>query len=206
MNSHQSNSRKTILSFPNEILHQIFSHILNSGKFRIKFQDENGNDHNLPQILVLRSISRRFRAIGNEADMWYDEEFDFAHLVFRRRFQKRKYEVCEGLFLKALLSDKEFVRCLGRKTAWRFSSLEGLFTILRDVPSFQQNARTIRLYEFRNGVFIAIDRLRACDHVTKISVSSPTEIGDLDLVANSCPFLEELALFGLDEDNGIGAT
>src|SRR5436190_22487573 len=143
MNSHKSNSGKTILSLPNEVIHKTFSHILNSGEFRVKFQDENGNDHNLPQILVLRSVTRRFRAIGNEADMWHKQSFDLGELFHSHRDTDRKNEAREGEFFKALLSDKDLVHCLERKTAWQFSSLEGLFAVLRDVPSFQQNARAI---------------------------------------------------------------
>ena len=205
MNSHKSNSEKTILSLPNEIIHKIFSHILNSGEFRVKFQDENGNDHNLPQILVLRSVTRRFRAIGNKADMWHKQSFDLGQLFPYPSLLRndRKYEAREGEFFKTLLSDTDLLCCLERKTAWQFSSLEGLFAVLRDVPSFQQNARAITLDDFKNGLFVALDRLRACDRVTKISASLPYEYGDLNLVTDSFPFLEELELFELDEFRGI---
>jgi hypothetical protein len=203
MNSHKSSSGTTILSFPNEILHKIISYTLISGEFRIKFKDENGNNHNVPQILVLRSVSRRFRAIGNEADIWYGESFDFGHLVSFNRWEGRKKEALEGDFFKTLLSDKSFVCCLERKSAWQFSSLEGLFAVLRDVSSFQQNARTIALHDFKNGVSIALDRLRACDRITKISVTLLIEPSDLNSIAESCPFLEELFLYELDEYYGM---
>ena len=203
MNSHNSNSGKTILSLPNEIIHIIFSHILNSVECRVTFQDENGNDHNLPHILVLRSVTRRFRAIGNRADMWHRQSFDSGQLFPFYRYTDRKNDARSGEFFKTLLSDTDLVRCLARKTAWNFSSLEGLFAVLRDVPRFQQNVRAISLHDFKNGVFVALDRLRACDRVTKISASLPFEYGDLDVLTDSCPFLEELELFELGEFRGI---
>src|ERR1700685_636952 len=99
-----------ILSIPNEILHRILTFIpdLSSGEPFIQFQ-LNGEDYEAPQILVLRSVCRLFRAITAELDFWYDADFSFAGLV------SSDIPDQEEQFLRVLFTDASPVAALGRR-------------------------------------------------------------------------------------------
>src|ERR1700685_2977202 len=187
-----------ILSIPNEILHHILSFLprLSHGEPFIQFQ-LNGEDHEAPQMLVLRSVCRLFRAITTELDFWYDAAFSFARLVSSSGIPDQ-----EGRFLRVLFTDANLVESLGRrKTDWMFESLEGLMAVMEGVPLFIQNARTINLeimedempYPHRepSSIDIAIDTLAACSHITTLNIRLADTV-HLTAIAMSFPSLEKL--------------
>ena len=64
-----------ILSLPNEILHHIFSCLADlSDDQPFVHYHEDGKDYEVSQMLVPRSVCRRFRAIVADLDFWYDAE------------------------------------------------------------------------------------------------------------------------------------
>jgi hypothetical protein len=80
-------SEPFILSPPNEVLHQIFAHLyaLSLHDPLVRFYS-NGQEQELGQMLVLRSICRRFRAVTAELDIWIDPRFEFMTLIRRSHY------------------------------------------------------------------------------------------------------------------------
>jgi len=138
-----------ILSIPNEILHHIFSFLFDLPRDETFIQHQSdGEEYEVSQVLVLRSVCRLFRSITAELDFWYDPDFRFSNLIFPPHplIEYSMYHYLEGRFLEVLFTDANLVDSLGRrKTDWSFDSLEGLMAVMEGVPLFKQNARVIRL-------------------------------------------------------------
>jgi hypothetical protein len=209
-------SGPVILSIPNEIVHRIFSFLPESppyDPFNQNSRDEsfvryqvNGEDYEVAQVLVLRSVCRRFRAIIADLDFWYDADFRFIDLIppsyedRESRFGHARYP--ERQFLKALFSDANLAKSLGqRKTAWRFESLEGLMAVMEGVPLFVQNVRAIDLKIMDvdsarpSDCDTAINAITSCSHITTLSTRSGYRLQALNLskIAASFPALETLS-------------
>ena len=205
-----------ILSIPNEILHHIFSFLHVSPPDDPFVSDPysydesfvlyqvNGKRYEVAQELVLRSVSRHFRAITAELDFWYDADFRFIDLIpssYEDRHSRFGARYPERKFLKALFGDANLVKSLGkRKTDWRFESLEGLMTVMECVPLFVQNARAIDLeimdvdtYRAQPSDFdAAIDVIASCSHITKLSTRLANDV-NLSKIAAYFPALETLS-------------
>lgn len=69
----------SILTLPNETLHMICS--LLPPCDRVRFCTDDRVEHDQPQIIILRWVSRRFRAISCDLDFWYEDDFDFSMLL-----------------------------------------------------------------------------------------------------------------------------
>jgi hypothetical protein len=200
-------SEPFILSLPNEVLHQTFSHLYEDSLDEplVRYY-ANGEEHEVGQMLVLRSICRRFRTLTAELDFWIDPDFEFMTLI-RRSYYDGVASMYDNYhpdrqFLSALFSDADLVDTLGRrKTDWTFESLIVLESVLEGVPLFVQNARSLVLKIYgndygRNSITprldTAINALAACSHITKLSIPSPHAV-DLSAIATNFPFLEDFS-------------
>ena len=192
----------SIYIIPNEILHAIFSML--PPYDRVRFADD-GVEHDLAQILILRSVSRRFRRIYYGLDFWYNDNSDFSKLL-PSNDNKQLQSV---RFFSQLYGDENFASCFSRKAGWIFSSLESVITLIAAVPLFRHNARRIILMldeeEDRSAAIRAVSQ---CHHVTELAVQVESEDYftyrpfNLSSVAHAFPFLESLTLTGLCEYEG----
>jgi F-box domain len=203
-----------ILSIPNEILHHILSSLPDLSRDEPFVQyNSDGKDYEVAQILVLRSVCRKFRAVTADLGFWYDAEFLFADLATREQVGSFMRPYDEQQFLKVLFSDADLVNSLGRrKIDWKFDSLEGLLAVRNDVPLFIENARTIYLEilennEMRNldsdpsSLDLAIDILSECDRITTLNIRLAENV-DLDEIADALPSLEILKCSGIGHCSG----
>jgi hypothetical protein len=197
-----SSSPPFILSIPNEVIHHILSFLPDLTRDQpFVHYNSNGKDYAVAQMLVLRSVCRKFRAITAELDFWYDSEFLFADLATPVPFGEFMRPYYDQQFLKALFSDADFANSLGRrKTDWKFESIEGILAVIDGVPLFAENARALYLEilehdEMRNlgsdpsTVDIAIDLLSECENVTTLDIRLAENV-DLDEIAEAFPSLE----------------
>jgi len=215
-----------ILGIPNEVLYHILNFLsyLNLDESIVEYQ-VNDKDYKVSQMIVLRSVCRRFRSMIPELDFWLDTYFDFFRLIpgwyelpadssFSCHAQERQ-------FLEVLFSDDELVESLGRrKTEWMFQSIEGLQIVMQKIPLFKQNARTISLEivsdeddsesedRFATGTSatgtsldIAIDMLSACSRITTLCILLADSL-NLTKIASSFPFLETLYCSETDHFHG----
>lgn len=180
---------------PNEILIMIFLFV-----FCEDILDEEGQyipqpDSNayVQSILVLRWVSRRFRLLVDDLDIWRRDDVD---LVERFAPHGKHDPVKDARILNTLLLDNRLASAISQKRVWRFSNLEVLFTMLSNIPEMDQNVRKIELDEFSPGLSIAIRRLQRFDSLTDLCIrvdeSTVPEIVDLDIIASSCPHLQVL--------------
>jgi hypothetical protein len=126
-----------IIRIPNEILHHILSFLpdLSRGEPFVQYHS-NGKDHEVSQMVVLRSVCRHFRAITAELYFWYDVDFRFSDLTLHSydTFLFIRHDK-EKRFLKVLLTDANLVNSLGQcKKDWNFEILEGLMAVMESVP------------------------------------------------------------------------
>ena len=198
-----------IFALPNETLRTIFS--LFHPCLRIDFVTDDGISYNTPQILVLRSVSRRFRAICNDLDFWYKDDFDFSSLLPSYVFMTLPPSRILN-FLRALFEDEMFASRFSHKAGWEFSSFENVLSVIATVPFFHRNVRriTLKLLEQVN-MSTAIRVLVICHHVVTLSLQiNPGYIGnpqciqsfDLSSIEHSFPLLENLKLSGLVKYEG----
>jgi len=205
-----SHSVPTILTLPNETLHNILSFIskfstrrFNRNGVFVKYSS-NGKQYNTSQILILRSVCRRFRAITLDLDFWYDRYFQFTHLIpgsYRERWRARKASLSKLLeremqFLKVLFGDTTLVDALGRrKKEWKFDNFRELEAVMQGIPLFMQNARTIYLAMLPGivdrSLDKAIEKVAACSHITTLIMRMGGSL-DLNKIAASFPLLETL--------------
>jgi len=152
-----------------------------------------------PQILVLRSVCRHFRAIAPDLDFWYQTDFLFSQLIPPFYKSRWPWRTREGRLLRALVNDTKFVNALGkRKMEWKFETAETLEIISKRIPLFRENARTIELgltrysegsRALRYAMYILASR---CTRITKLVIHCWAGPVDLTEIASSCPFLETL--------------
>jgi F-box-like len=195
-----------ILDLPNETLHHIFSFLPDPSHVNsfVCYQ-ENDEEYEVSQILVLRSVCRRFRTLAAELDFWYDIDFAFGELIpgldISTHLSWRNLQ--EERFLKVLFADAGLVNSLGRrKTDWKFQSIGSLKAVMQSVSLFRQNARVIYLEILGEGdnwervpspLNVAIKNLALCSGITTLNTNLANDI-DLDEIANSFPSLETLSL------------
>lgn len=187
MEPNTSKHTSFITTLPNEVLRTILSFL----PYR-DFRD----------MLALRAVSRQFYLAVYETDFWYRDELDFSRYDHdlpehnRATVLRRQYE--------RVLADKHLVRVLGhqRKSGWTFHSIQPFLVVIERIPQFYQNARRIHLCEIDHGLGIVIDKLASCQLITKLAIEFSYETIDLDTIAKSCPYLEDLEVHGLDDYRG----
>ena len=197
-----------IFTLPNETLLHICSFL--SPYDRVRFRADDGVEHNLPQILILRSISRRFRETSYRLSFWYQDDADFSSLV-PSTSSKYKRLFCEHHFFMALYSDKNLANCLSKKTGWVFSSIEHLLYVIRAVPFFHSSIRRLTLKPpEQKDIWVAIRILALINRITELSLqvgpleSELDEVSfDLSCVAPSFPLVQSLTISGLEQHEGV---
>ena len=193
----------SISILPNEVLREIFSFL--PPYDRVEFTDTEGIKHGLAQILILRSVSRRFRTVFYDLEFWYDDDSDFSKLLPWNVNRTQSVR-----FFKHLYEDRNFAPCFSNKAGWTFSSLRSLLSLTTKVPQFRQNARRVALIlEKEEDRDAAIRALNSCHHITELSLLVETERYvdyyspfNLSSVARSFPYLESLTLTGIRHSKG----
>ena len=194
------------LPLPNEILRIVFSLLPHTE--RVYFKHDEGDYHGLPQILVLRTVSRQFRIVANEDGFWEAGDTDFASLLsqgaddYSNNNQPRNLER-EDMFFKALFDDKNFARRLNRKTEWTFSSFPNLFYVMQNVSHFSRNAERITL-RMNDKTEMAINELAVCQRIKALYIYGAYNINSFDTIVKSCPDLECLHLDDLGNYDTLG--
>jgi len=206
-----------ILTLPNEILHHTLDFLSADTDQYVSWRDWhfvrgpfveyrfNDKQYKVSQIIVLRSVCRRFRYITAKLDFWCSLHFEFVHLMPGDRWHFSHDPDREAQFLKLLLVDRNFANSLGRrKREWTFGCLEALQSVLEEVPLFKQNARIIQLspnisdrdrpsQSNTSSVDTAIHMLAVCSHITTLSIRNVHRV-NLTAIASSLPFLEKLSI------------
>jgi hypothetical protein len=156
-----------IENLPIEVLHRIFSLIHNC--YRVGFTDGSGNRRNLPQLLVLRSVSRIFRRVANEAAAWNRDLFLFRSLIP----PPLHWKWCAPRFLEVLLEDEDTREVLARKTGWRFIEMETIKVLNVHAPSYTKNLRYLRLDFSKHGSAAqsALNILPPCPNLTTLDIT-----------------------------------
>lgn len=198
-----------IFTLPNETLLHICS--LLSPYDRVRFRANDDVEHNLPQILILRSISRRFREISYYLRFWYEDDADFSDMLpsiankYVQSFRERH-------FFDALYKDKCLINCLSKKTGWVFSSMENLLHVLAAVPLFRSSVRRLTLKpREETDVWPTIRASAFVNWITELSlhigpleepVDDEVEF-DLSCIGSSFPFLQTLIIMGINTTKGV---
>jgi hypothetical protein len=94
-------------------------------------------------ILVLRQVSRRFRALANERQFWYDDDLGLHALIGSISKKPHGHEIENEIrrnvnFLKALLADTHLAHRLSRKTSWTIRYLDSFLVVFEQLPLFRQ--------------------------------------------------------------------
>ena len=190
-----------IFKLPVEILKMIFEYLDIYDHVTLS---NNGAQKLISQFTVLRSVSRQFRILACEALLDYDS-CDISALLAHREAprlhtkESRVRQVQETQFFKLLFEDEYFVHYLNQYTEWKFSSIEGLFAILTNIPLFHQNARCISL-EIPHGLHIAIDRLALCSGLNNLAVRLNDEPHIPEFIRETFPHLENLEIYDVRHD------
>ena len=200
---------------PNEILRHIMSFLLT---WQTAFETKHGIVR-MPTIMTLRPVSRRFRRMMVETDFWRDDDFDFCE-----PFDEidDPGNLIKTAYITNLFRDEHLTGVLKHKSEWKFKQLEPFLAALQSFPGLSQAARQINFYKFHFGIRVVLKLLPTFSNLTGLQldlrylVDYPcSTIGedentdcirrngfDLDLIAQSCPCVEELALKGLREHVG----
>lgn len=195
MNTH---SAPFIFNLPNEVLREIISFI--PGDHIFCYQTIDGETELAIQILVLMSVSRRFRMIALEADFWTSqmEDFNFDSLLPNRPLNHppESYEDAQSWLLatnrfKALIRNASISSRLGAKIRWTFSTFFLLDLAIVDIPHFRETVReiTLDMTEIKS-----LGQLSLCPSITKLTLSEQVECITLNQIHLSCPLLEELVV------------
>ena len=144
----------TISSFPNEVLGEIFS--------RLDLCDR------VAQILVLRSICRRFRDIANRLEFWHQDAFEFRTLMYPGRmpgtksqkeslhsklYNYERYVVAyrneeEEFFIRTIPADDNLILQFARKTSRTFYNYRSFIAVIECLPTFATNTTEITFSTF----------------------------------------------------------
>jgi hypothetical protein len=210
----------TILSLPNEILHQILAYICDDRRIRnnlIRFtEDPDRRDrcrvfYRVGQIQILRIVCRRFRETVARLDCWCDPQFQFLDLGLapeRGHFYKDDHRL--SLVLESLLLDRNLVENLSsRKTEWKFESHDVIKTVMENIPRFRQNARAFDLVLWddlnpfgrgsRVAFFDTVQMLSVCSELTTLRLCWAVH---LEMISSWFPHLEELDFVNFWEASG----
>jgi F-box-like len=201
----QSETSPPILELPNEILSMILSCFMISATASLNTwgcRDRHGRH----PILVLRNVCRRFRAVANGLEFWYDDDFEIHTLISLNMFSRSSSPAevqRQTKFLTSLLTDVHLVDCLERRKSWTFYSFPLFLLVLDLLPLFRQ---TVTMLTFLN---IAKDEYHESDPKRWYRKVIPTLGGfaqltalhlhffhglDFDYIAKFCPALESLHL------------
>jgi F-box domain len=185
-----------IFNLPNELLREIINFLPGHHLFWLETLD--GNIKWAIQILVLMSVSRRFRMIALEAEFWTCRDFDFDSLFEWRRpldpFEAARKWLVEMNRVKALTKNNRITSHLGRKTQWTFSASYLLDFAILEIPHFRETVREITLC--MPEAVKSFGKLSLCPHTTKLALSEGVGSVDVGQIHLSCPFLEELVIGG----------
>jgi len=129
-----------IFELSNEILAVVLGLVLNPS---LPFRDSDGAIW--PDIVSLRSTCRRFRQICNEMSFWYKMDCDLLDLLGK---QHCSHDNGPRDFLTVLLSDRDLVRCLTRRSYWRFNNLASFRAVMNLVPSLYSTTWAADLRDF----------------------------------------------------------
>jgi hypothetical protein len=140
MNSPTLVPRLSLDTFPTELLYAILFYVI-------------GFNPNILDVLPLRTVSRKWRAIVNGLEFWHHPEFLICPTAKSWRRPCSAEDIMNDIigysepFLRDILSDGHLVgsTCLGRKTSWHFESLESLNRVVARVPGFQLSCKSIIL-------------------------------------------------------------
>lgn len=149
---------------PNEILVEILSYIVYDRRIY------GYKEIDYPQLLALMHVSRRFRVLLLQHEIWHDIKFDFAQFVdiYGGSTTTTSISIATTHFCRHLFSDALLRATLEVKTDWYFSSLEVVFAVLAYLPSFTKSARSIILnFAEYEG---AMDRLYDCKNITRLDL------------------------------------
>src|SRR5271170_2061958 len=123
---------------PNEILRLILSFVDDSDDYywfkRLQLRD----------IVIVRSVSRRFRLITNELGFWNEDDFDIMSLF---KIHDRRPRL-QARYIKAVLNDDDLLRCLNRKSGWTFHNIEEFMAIVSSIPELPRNTRRVTFHFF----------------------------------------------------------
>jgi hypothetical protein len=187
----------SIFILPHEVLRAIFSFL--PPYDRVRFT-ENGIQHDLAQLLILKTVSRRFRTLFYDLGFWHDDNSDFSRLLTPNYCT----ELQSVRFFWQLYNDENLAQCFSRKPGWTFSTLASLVVLIPEIPLFYHNARRIALMlddEVHRSA--AIRLLAHCHHITTLSLKLKSSnhnehyLFDLSSIAQAFPVLESLTLTDL---------
>jgi hypothetical protein len=185
---------------PNEVLHLILSFVAFPPDDLQPCGDPENGVWILP-VFVLRWVSRRFRMISNQLEAW--REIDISNEL-SCTFGRNSLE--EAQYLRILLRDDALADNLGRKSRWDFENIDVFFVVTATIPEVTKNTKAVTLWEFRDGLGVAIDRLGMFTCLTELIIritwDERSEIINLDLIEMACPLLEGLKFIDLLKYSG----
>jgi hypothetical protein len=191
---------------PNEVLDLIISFIPGLNDSFITYQ-KNGSSRKIHQIIALMHVSRQFRFAMLQHKVWRDINFNFNLLVataseddYRRFFPStaesepvanlaaRTTRLCNILF-----SDPYFREGIKKKTDWAFGSLEVLFAVIGNVPTFTESVQDVVLE--LDGIDVAIPRLFGCKNLARLEILGTNQRSmDMDHIGRFLPSLKILEI------------
>src|SRR5436190_28912 len=176
-----------ITNLPNEVLSTILSFLPYK---------------NFCDMLALRAVSRQFYRAVYETDFWYHDDLRFS--TSDLSIPEHNRATMERWDYERVLADERLVKVLGhrRKSGWTFYGIQEFLVVIERIPEFYQNTRRIFLYSIDHGLGIVIDKLSSCQFITELFICFSYETINLDSIANSCPFLENLRISSLDKYRG----
>ena len=196
-----------LLDQPNEVLHMIVA-FLPHHRF-VKFVDQDGVKRNVSQYLALAQVCKRLRRVVLEADLWQDPYFCFSDLLQDQKHEGivESYALLSkgtrvGGLVKALLDDENFLNCVKRRKAWRFSDLAPLLMLVMSGSWFLQSAESVQLEILESEATAALRALNLCRQIKQLCIAisefgySNSNVGGLDLgVISEClPNLRKLEM------------
>jgi len=187
---------------PNELLQMIF---------RIVYEDDSDEEERpghpwISRILILRWVSRRFRFVVNDLDIWWSEDF-----ILSEQFNLPNWTPFRhAQVVSTLLEDKSLVPVLSRRSHWRFQSVDVFVAMLLNVPEIRRNTQNIELGDLHVGLGFALERLSmfSCLITLTLVVNSygphpdPETTVNFDTLVRSCPLLEDLDISEMVEYRG----
>ena len=156
-----------ILNLPNEVLNKAFSYV-RTPITAIRYTGER----QFSEIIGIRSVCRRFRAVFDELSFWYNEDFDLFDLICDRKWYDpiEVHDDCQA-FLNVLLSDRHLIQSLARRSSWRFRNLISFQSIMKFVSSFSRNTTAVVL----ESDFICEEPATPSTAIRNASVSHPSD-------------------------------
>ena len=151
-------------------------------------------------MLVIMSVSRRFRMIALEAKFWTSKYFDFDSLFPDDECSDSPDRALRWLRqmnrLKALIKNDRIAFHVDAKTQRTFSTHYLLDFAILNIPHFRQTVREVTL---SMTVIYNLGQLSLCCHITDLNISAAGfESISLCQIPQSCPLLEELSIYFFD--------